>query len=53
MEQGGLKVITTIDYPLQEKAEQIAAKYAKENKEKFNASNNSIVAIDPKTAKFW
>ena len=51
VEQGGLKVIATIDYPLQEKAEQIAAKYAKENKEKFNASNNSIVAIDPKTGQ--
>ena len=51
VEQGGLKVTTTLDYPLQEKAEQIAAKYAKENKEKFNASNNSIVAIDPKTGQ--
>lgn len=51
VEQGGLKVITTIDYPLQEKAEQIALKYAKENKEKFNASNNGIVAIDPKTGQ--
>ena len=51
VEQGGLKVVTTINYPLQEKAEQIAAKYAKENKEKFNASNNSIVAIDPKTGQ--
>ena len=51
VEQGGLKVVTTINYPLQEKAEQIAAKYAQENKEKFNASNNSIVAIDPKTGQ--
>ena len=51
VEQGGLKVITTIDYPLQEKAEELAARYAKENKEKFNASNNSIVAIDPKTGQ--
>ena len=51
VEQGGLKVVTTINYSLQEKAEQIAAKYAKENKEKFNASNNSIVAIDPKTGQ--
>ena len=51
MEQGGLKVITTINYSLQQKAEELAAKYAKENKEKFNASNNSIVAIDPKTGQ--
>ena len=51
VEQGGLKVITTINYSLQQKAEELAAKYAKENKEKFNASNNSIVAIDPKTGQ--
>ncbi|MEK7130862.1 MAG: PBP1A family penicillin-binding protein [Patescibacteria group bacterium] len=51
VEQGGLKVTTTINYPLQQKAEEIALGYAKENKEKFNASNNSIVAIDPKTGQ--
>lgn len=51
VEQDGLKVITTINYPLQQKAEELALKYAKENKEKFNASNNSIVAIDPKTGQ--
>lgn len=51
VEQGGLKVITTINYPFQQKAEELALKYAKENKEKFNASNNSIVAIDPKTGQ--
>ena len=51
MEQGGLESYHNAQLPLQEKAEQIAAKYAKENKEKFNASNNSIVAIDPKTGQ--
>lgn len=51
VEQDGLKVITTINYPLQQKAEELALKYAKENKEKFNASNNSIIAIDPKTGQ--
>ena len=51
VEQGGLKVITTINYSLQQKAEELSLKYAKENKEKFNASNNSIVAIDPKTGQ--
>lgn len=51
VEQGGLRVVTTINYPLQQKAEELALKYAKENKEKFNASNNSIVAIDPKTGQ--
>lgn len=51
VEQGGLKVITTLDYGLQQKAEEIAARYAKENKEKFNASNNSIIVLDPKTGQ--
>lgn len=51
VENGGLKVITTLDYALQQKAEDIAAKYAKENKEKFNASNAAIVAVDPKTGQ--
>src|SRR3989344_3807764 len=46
---GGLKVTTTLDYNLQEKAEALAKKYALENKEKFNAENAAIVAIDPKT----
>lgn len=51
IEQGGLKVTTTLDYALQQKAEELAARYAKENKEKFNASNTSIVALDPKTGQ--
>lgn len=51
VERGGLKVTTTLNYPLQQKAEEIAARYAKENKEKYNASNTGIVAIDPKTGQ--
>lgn len=51
VEQGGLRVITTIDYNLQQKAEDISKKYSKENKEKFNATNNGVIAIDPKTGQ--
>ena len=51
LEEMGLKVITTLDYNLQEKAEEIVLKSAKENKEKFNAENASLVAIDPKTGQ--
>ncbi len=47
LEAAGLKVITTLDYDLQRKAEDIVLSYAKENEEKFNASNASLVAIDP------
>lgn len=49
LENGGLRVITTLDYSLQEKAEKLAYEYALENKEKFNAENAAIVALDPKT----
>lgn len=49
VEENGLKVTTTLDYSLQEKAEEIVYKFAKENAEKFNAENASLVATDPKT----
>ena len=45
---GGLRVITTLDYDMQKKGEEIAKKYALENKDKFNAENAAFVAIDPK-----
>ena len=45
----GLKVISTIDYELQEEGEKIVNEYALSNETKFNASNAALVAIDPKT----
>jgi 1A family penicillin-binding protein len=45
----GLKVVTTLDWELQEKAEQIVAEKAAINTEKFKASNAGLVATDPKT----
>jgi 1A family penicillin-binding protein len=51
VEQGGLKVITTLDWELQEKAEEIVNKHALANKEKFDAENGAIVAVDPKTGQ--
>jgi 1A family penicillin-binding protein len=47
----GFKVITTIDYELQEKGEEAAKKWAEKNKVAFNAENAAIVAIDPKTGQ--
>jgi len=44
---GGLKVITTLNYPLEEKAEALAKQYALSNQKTFNASNIALVAIDP------
>lgn len=49
--ENGYKVITTLDYPLQQKAEEIVKKYALENKKSFNAENASLVSIDPKTGQ--
>ena len=45
----GLKVITTLDYALQQKAEEVVRRHALENERKFNAENAGLVAIDPKT----
>ncbi len=49
LEEGGLKVITTLDYDLQKKVEDIARDYAKENEKNFDAENVAAVAIDPKS----
>ncbi|MEX0934038.1 MAG: transglycosylase domain-containing protein [Candidatus Paceibacterota bacterium] len=49
IENGGLKIITTLDWNLQEKAENIVFEYTKENIEKYNAHNAGLVAVDPQT----
>lgn len=51
VEQGGLKVITTIDYNLQEKGEQIVKEEALKNEKDWNGENAGLVAIDPKTGQ--
>ncbi len=51
LNEGGLKVITTINMDMQEKAEQIVKQYAATNEKTFNASNTALVAIDPKTGQ--
>lgn len=48
---GGFKIITTLDADLQKKAEELVAKYAKINREKYKATNAALVAIDPKTGE--
>jgi 1A family penicillin-binding protein len=49
IEQGGLRVTTTLNYDLQAKAEQIALKYATIITKNFNGTNDAFVAIDPRT----
>lgn len=51
LDAGGLKVITTLDYPLQKKAEEIVLKHAKENEKSWNGKNAAAVVIDPKTGQ--
>ncbi len=51
LESGGLKVITTLDHGLQAKAEEIVKRRALENEKNFEATNASLVAIDPKTGQ--
>jgi membrane peptidoglycan carboxypeptidase len=51
VEQGGLKVYTTIDPRLQEIAEKAVEEGARKNEEKYNAKNAALVAMDPKTGQ--
>ncbi|RJQ34938.1 PBP1A family penicillin-binding protein [Candidatus Parcubacteria bacterium] len=48
---GGLQVITTLDYDLQQEAERIVREHALANERNFNAENAGLVAIDPKTGQ--
>ena len=51
VQNGGLKVITTIDYELQKNFETLVKEGALENEKKFNAKNAGLIAIDPKTGQ--
>jgi len=51
IERRGLKVITTLDYGLQQKAEEIVKTYGKENAQRYNANNAALVAVDPNSGK--
>ena len=51
VEQGGLKVITTLDVNKQEIAEKAIENQAKRNEEIFKATNAALVGIDVKTGQ--
>lgn len=51
VDTGGLQVYTTLDPALQTDAEQAINDYATANEKKYNADNEAIVAIDPKTGQ--
>ncbi len=51
VQKEGLKVITTLDYDLQKKAEDTVTEYAPTMQKNFDASNEGIVAIEPVTGQ--
>ncbi len=51
VQNGGLKVTTTLDYDLEAKAEQIVKDGALQNEQDWDGKNASLVAIDPKTGQ--
>lgn len=51
LEQGGLKVYTTLDWDKQQIAEQAVREGAELNTKKYNAENAALVAIDPRTGQ--
>jgi penicillin-binding protein 1C len=48
VEEGGLKVITTLDYKIQQKAEDVVTRFAPTLESQFNASNTAMIGINPK-----
>lgn len=51
VEKNGLKVTTTLNYALQNTAEEVVKKYSEINKEKYKATNASLVALNPKNGE--
>ncbi len=51
LEQGGLKVNTTLDWNLQRKAQQIVKSRAFQNEKLYRGENASLSAINPKTGE--
>lgn len=51
VEQGGLKIYTTLDLYKQKIAEEIITEKTKDYPVKFNANNAALVSIDPKTGE--
>ncbi|NIA18368.1 MAG: PBP1A family penicillin-binding protein [Actinobacteria bacterium] len=51
IEQGGLKIYTTLDLYKQKIAEEVIEERAQKNKDNYNASNAALISIDPKTGQ--
>lgn len=51
VEQGGLKIITTLDLNKQKIAEEVLKQRALRNEKNFRATNAALVSMDPKTGQ--
>ncbi len=51
IEKGGLRVITTLDWELQQEAEKAVKEGAERNEKLVQAANAALVAIDPKSGE--
>jgi len=51
VEQGGLKIITTLDLYKQKIAEEAITNKIETNEKRYNATNAALVSIDPKTGQ--
>lgn len=51
LEEGGMKIQTTLDPILQQIAERVVKENVEKNATKYDAANSSLVAIDPKTGQ--
>jgi len=51
LETGGLKVYTTLNWEIQQAAEEAVYEGAEKNKNRFGGENASLVAIDPKSGE--
>ena len=51
VESGGLKIISTLDYDLQQSAEKAVTLYTTGDKKQIEKENAGLVAIDPKTGQ--
>lgn len=49
--RGGLKIVTTLDWKIQEAAEKAVAEGAARNERLYGGTNASLMAIDPKTGQ--
>ena len=51
VENGGLKIYTTLDYNLQIIAEETITKYAEKNEKLYKAKNEALTAVDPRSGQ--